>query len=87
MKCCIRKSIVLVCSIIVISCILSGCGNKSIKVSATNTAMGTVVQHTLYVSDESVGEAVVAEIQKELEERKKRMKVVGRGKEKDRKEI
>jgi thiamine biosynthesis lipoprotein len=67
MKCCIRKSIVLVCSIIVISCILSGCGNKSINVSATNTAMGTVVQHTLYVSDESIGEAVVAEIQKELE--------------------
>ena len=67
MKCCIRKSIVLVCSIIVISCILSGCGNKSIRVSATNTAMGTVVQHTLYVSDESVGEAVVAEIQKDSE--------------------
>lgn len=67
MKSRIRKSIMLVSSIILIFCILSGCGNKSIKVSATNTAMGTVVQHTLYVSDESVGETVIAKIQNELE--------------------
>lgn len=67
MKSCIRKSIVLVCSIIGISCILSGCGKKNIKIYATNTAMGTVVQYTLYVSDESAGETVIAEIQNELE--------------------
>ncbi len=67
MKYCIRKSIALTCSIIGISCILSGCGSKIIKVNTTNTAMGTVVQHTLYVSEERVGTEATEQIQKELE--------------------
>ena len=67
MKSCIRKTIVTVCCIVSLSCILSGCGRKSIQVNATNTAMGTVVQHTLYVSDASAGETVISKIQNELE--------------------
>ncbi len=67
MKTCIRKSIMIVCCIIGLSCILSGCSRKNIKVTATNTAMGTVVQHTLYVSDESVGTAAVEELQDEMD--------------------
>lgn len=67
MKSCIRKSIVFVCGMIGLSCILSGCGRKNVQVNATNTAMGTVVQQTLYVSNENVGKAVITELQSELE--------------------
>ncbi|MBR4084301.1 MAG: FAD:protein FMN transferase [Lachnospiraceae bacterium] len=67
MKSCIRKSIMFICCIVGISCVLSGCGRKSIKVTATNTAMGTVVQYSLYVSDEKNGEVIITELQDELE--------------------
>lgn len=67
MKSCLRKSIVIASCIIGFSCILSGCGQKNIKVTATNTAMGTVVQHSIYVSDEKKGENIIAELQDELE--------------------
>lgn len=67
MKSCIRKSIVFVCCIMGISCILSGCSAKNIKVTGTNTAMGTVVQETLYVTDENVGQEVISRLQEELE--------------------
>lgn len=67
MKTCIRKSMAFICCIIGLSCILSGCGRKSIRVTATNTAMGTVVQHSIYVSEERVGATVVNELQEELE--------------------
>jgi len=67
MKSCIRKTIMTVCCIVSIACLLSGCGKKNIRVTATNTAMGTVVQQTLYVTDEKVGEKVITELQDELE--------------------
>ena len=67
MKCSIRKSILFVGCMVWISCLLSGCGRNTIRVTSTNTAMGTVVQETIYTTETEVGNKVVADLQQELQ--------------------
>ena len=67
MKSCMRKIMTIGISLIVASCILSACTKQPVKVSATNTAMGTVVQETIYVTEEKAGAKIIREVQEELE--------------------
>ena len=62
-----RKIILLgICGIIALFG-LSGCGRQAQKLSKVDTAMGTVVQETIYVSNEDAGQEILQEILQELE--------------------
>ena len=66
MKSCRRKTIFTIL-IFHILFLFSGCGEKTAKLSETGTAMGTVVQSTVYVSDEDVGKEALTEIKQYLQ--------------------
>ena len=62
-----RKIILLgICGIIALFG-LSGCGRQAQKLSKVDTAMGTVIQETIYVWDEDAGQEILQEILQELE--------------------
>ena len=67
MKGCMRKIMISTIVLVVISSYLSACSSQPVKVSATNTAMGTVVQATLYVPEEEAGSQGIQAVQEELE--------------------
>ena len=61
MKSCRRKTMftILILSVLFL---FSGCGSSMVKMSDAGTAMGTVVQSTVYVGDESAGKDALYEI-------------------------
>lgn len=61
MKCYKRKSIVVLVFIATFF-LLTGCQKGTVKVSETNTGMGTVVQKTIYVKEEEAGKEILSEI-------------------------
>ncbi len=61
MKSCVRK-INMLLGILCLSVCFTGCGNRQLKISASDVAMGTVVQKTLYVEDEQLGKTAMEEI-------------------------
>lgn len=71
MKQCDRKFII-AGSILSLSLLLfAGCSRKAEKLTLADTAMGTVVQETLYVTDEEKGQDAAKEIIAELEQLEK----------------
>lgn len=67
MKRCIRKKRVIPWGVLLITLVLSACGRQSVKFSATNTVMGTVVQYVIYTGDDKNAKNTVSELQEELE--------------------
>ena len=45
----------------------SACGKQPVKLTSTNTAMGTVVQYVVYTKDRKVAEEAVLDLQAKLE--------------------
>lgn len=62
MKSCIRKIHVLTL-LLCLSVLFTGCGMRTVKLTATDTGMGTVVQKTLYVNDENSGKEILQEME------------------------
>ncbi len=63
-----RKIILLgICGIIIALFGLSGCSRLVQKLSKVDTAMGTVIQETIYVWDEDAGQEILQEILQEIE--------------------
>ena len=62
MKSCIRKIHALTL-LLCLSVLFTGCGMRTVKLTATDTGMGTVVQKTLYVNDENTGNEILKEIE------------------------
>lgn len=65
MKHCIRKILMIYMCMVMLS-VFSACHKQPVKISAADTAMGTVVQVTIYETGKEAGEAVVEEIRAEL---------------------
>lgn len=66
MKWCIRKIIMALISLTVITSTLSACNKQPVKVSYANTVMGTVVQASVYITEED-GKQLTEELRTELE--------------------
>lgn len=67
MKHCIRKKRIIPWVLVMVAVAFSACSRQPVKITATNTAMGTVVQYAVYTTDtESAGNAVT-ELQEQLE--------------------
>ncbi len=49
------------------SLLLAGCGTRNIKLTATSTGMGTVVQKTIYADNEENGKEVLAEMEAQVQ--------------------
>ncbi len=66
MKRCGRK-IVGMAFVFCFAFLLAGCGAQNIKLTATSTDMGTVVQKTIYVDNEKKGKEALAEIEAQVQ--------------------
>lgn len=66
MKSCRRKTTFTIL-IFHILFLFAGCGEKTVKMSEAGTAMGTVVQSTVYVSEEDAGKEALTEIKQYLQ--------------------
>lgn len=68
MKHCNRKKRInpLVLGLLVVA--LSACNRQPVKITATNTAMGTVVQYAVYTTDTKSAEDTVTQLQEQLED-------------------
>lgn len=67
MKCHITKKRIAGLLGILLIVAFTACKRQPIKVVSTNTAMGTVIQYTVYATDGEIAENVVEELQKELQ--------------------
>lgn len=71
MKHCIRKKRIVPLVLSVFAVIFSACSRQPVKITATNTAMGTVVQYAVYTTDIESAENAVTELQEQLEDLEK----------------
>ncbi len=67
MKHCIRKKRIIPWLLMMVAGAFSACNRQPVKITATNTAMGTVVQYVVYTTDKESAENTVAELQEQLE--------------------
>lgn len=63
----IRKKRIIPWLLMVVTVVFSACNRQPVKFSATNTAMGTVVQYAVYTTDTESAENTVTELQEQLE--------------------
>lgn len=67
MKHCNRKKRIIPWILVLFTVTFSACGKQPVKLTSTNTAMGTVVQYVVYTKDRKVAEEAVLDLQAKLE--------------------
>lgn len=67
MKHCKRKKKIIPWILVLFAVTFSACGKQPVKLTSTNTAMGTVVQYVVYTKDTKVAEGSVLDFQAKLE--------------------